>query len=448
MKIPSVLKFTYFWKGPFSQWHRSTFTVDGVEYNTAEQYMMAGKARLFGDEETLQKIMKETHPREQKSFGREVKNFVEGEWNEKAKDIVFKGNMAKFTQNEDLKKMLLATEGTYLVEASPLDSIWGIGLAEDDERAKKKETWKGTNWLGEVLDKVREKISGPDWIRVQHPDTGPDKFRSYNRDVIEPLGVAQFLSQFPQIQIFGTAMSKYPLYHVSFGRGPKHVLVIGGVHGDEPAGTYAALDLISDFEQFRKYGKDFTIHIYPCMNPWGYEHDTRENAAGLDLNRGFKKEIEGAECRMFADHLKKVGVQEYEFAIDFHEGSRNIIWKDFSLDDNPDGAWLYELCHNHDRRMGRQMVDAVRQSGLPVNTLKNVYEDLCHDGLVSYPEDMRSPDYSTLDSFDAFLWANYTGNAFTAETNMDWSVEDRIKAHHLFFFTALDTIKLRLEDDM
>ncbi len=278
-------------------------------------------------------------------------------------------------------------------------------------------------------------MSDKDYIVVQHPDVEPDKHRSYHRDVVRYVR-----PDYPQVQIFGK--TKYPMYYASFGEGPKHILVTGGVHGDEPAGTYAALDLMSHFTNDRLYSKDFTIHIYPCINPWGYEHNTRRNGEGLDLNRGFEKQIKGEECRMFADHLIKLGIKEYEFTIDFHEGSRNMIWTEFTIDDNPDGGWVYELCYDHDKRKGRQMVEAVRKAGLPINTLKIVYEDSCHDGLTSYPEDMKSKDYAAMTSFDGFLWNNYTQDAFTTETNSDWSIEDRVKAHHLFFFTALDTLRI------
>jgi hypothetical protein len=213
-------------------------------------------------------------------------------------------------------------------------------------------------------------------------------------------------------------------------------LVTGGVHGGEPAGTYAALDLVEHFHEDKTYERDFTVHIYPCMNPWGFEHQTRENGKKLDLNRGFKEEIQAVECQFFADHLAKLGVR-YEFTIDFHESTRNMEWKGFTVDDNPDGAWLWESCNSVSLRRGREMVEAVRHAGLPVNTLPKVWEDNCHHGLVSYPEDMKSADYSEQNSFDAFLWKNYTYDSFTSETNMDWAMEDRIKAHHLLFFAAM-----------
>ena len=157
-------QFTFFWNGPFSQWSMdgggpiTQFVCDGEEFNCAEQWMMACKAQLFGDGETRRKIMESYDPRHQKMLGREVKNFDPDVWNEHARRIVFDGNLLKFTQNFKYKAELLATEGTTLVEASPYDKIWGIGLHDYDPRAQKRSTWLGTNWLGEVLTAVRQAI--------------------------------------------------------------------------------------------------------------------------------------------------------------------------------------------------------------------------------------------------------------------------------------------------
>lgn len=153
-------QFTFFWSNsnPFSQWHRAGFEIEGITYNTAEQYMMWGKAMLFGDEEIAEKILQVTNPSKQKALGRKVKNFDPAVWEANARDIVYRGNLAKFTQNESLKQTLLATAGTTIVEAAPNDKIWGIGLAEEDPRAHNRATWLGTNWLGEVLTRIREEI--------------------------------------------------------------------------------------------------------------------------------------------------------------------------------------------------------------------------------------------------------------------------------------------------
>jgi len=151
-------QFTFFWNGPFSQWYKCAILIDDVLYNCCEQFMMSQKALQFNDKDSHRKIMSSDDPSYHKIYGRKVKNFDVDMWNECAKDIVYKGNYAKFTQNPKLKKILLATIGTTLVEASPYDKIWGIGLSKDDPKAKDRNTWQGTNWLGEILTKVRDDI--------------------------------------------------------------------------------------------------------------------------------------------------------------------------------------------------------------------------------------------------------------------------------------------------
>jgi ribA/ribD-fused uncharacterized protein len=153
-------QFTFFYRTahPFSQWYACTFEIDGHRFNCAEQYMMYGKAMLFGDDEIAHKITQTADPREQKALGRQVRNFDPEVWGHEAKNVVYKANYAKFTQNDNLKKFLLKTEGTTLVEASPTDIIWGIGLPEDHPDRFNRTKWRGTNWLGEVLTQLREDL--------------------------------------------------------------------------------------------------------------------------------------------------------------------------------------------------------------------------------------------------------------------------------------------------
>ncbi len=121
--------------------------------------MMAEKARLFGDIETLGKIIHAPNPGAAKAFGREVRGFKQDVWNDKRFEIVVAANMAKFSQNEQLKTFLLSTNERVLVEASPVDKIWGIGLAEDAENIENPLTWKGLNLLGFALMEVRSQLA-------------------------------------------------------------------------------------------------------------------------------------------------------------------------------------------------------------------------------------------------------------------------------------------------
>lgn len=149
----------YFWGGYCSQWHRSKFIVEGIEYNCAEQYMMAEKARLFNDQESLYNIMLEYDPRNQKILGKNVRNFDKAKWDSVCRLIVYRGNLAKFSQNSGLCDWLLLDTGNLkLVEASPYDNIWGIGLNPCDPLRFDEKNWKGTNWLGEAIMQVRSDL--------------------------------------------------------------------------------------------------------------------------------------------------------------------------------------------------------------------------------------------------------------------------------------------------
>jgi ribA/ribD-fused uncharacterized protein len=158
-----IERFTFFWHGPFSQWHPARFVVDKVIYTCAEQYMMASKARFFDDRQALRLILESTSPRAQKQTGRTVRNFDAGKWNAVAREFVYTGNKEKFTQNADLWEKLKSASGTTLVEASPYDRIWGIGLRADDPRAQRRETWQGKNWLGETLTRLRDDLIKDGW---------------------------------------------------------------------------------------------------------------------------------------------------------------------------------------------------------------------------------------------------------------------------------------------
>lgn len=154
-------KFTFFWGGPFSNFYTSYFTDNqGITYSCSEQFFMSKKASFFGDDYHYKKIMESNNPKEHKKLGRSVKNFDAELWyggDNPAKKFMYEANYYKYTQNEKLKKILLDTRGTTLVEASPYDKIWGIGMRYCI-MANYRKYWEGKNWLGEVLTKVRDFI--------------------------------------------------------------------------------------------------------------------------------------------------------------------------------------------------------------------------------------------------------------------------------------------------
>lgn len=146
-------------KSCLSQWFEASFTVDGVEYKTAEHYMMAQKAELFGDHISYQRIVTSQYPSEAKKLGREISNFNDDVWLKHRFDIVVQGNIRKFSQNIRLRDFLLGTSGKVPVEASPADRIWGIGLSADDKDSENPLNWRGLNLLGFALMKVRRHLT-------------------------------------------------------------------------------------------------------------------------------------------------------------------------------------------------------------------------------------------------------------------------------------------------
>jgi len=163
------LKFVFFWghqpgkngvtAASFSQWYGAPFTVSGQRFHTAEHFMMAEKASLFGDQDTRKQILQAPSPGAAKALGRQVRGFDEAVWLQHRFSIVVRANKAKFSDNPELGEFLLQTGRRVLVEASPVDRVWGIGLAQDDEKASNPNQWRGLNLLGFALMQVRAELS-------------------------------------------------------------------------------------------------------------------------------------------------------------------------------------------------------------------------------------------------------------------------------------------------
>jgi len=163
------LDFLFFWghtektdyvtKACLSQWYESEFIVEEITYFTAEHYMMAEKSKLFDDINIYNQILETRKQGKIKELGRQIKNFNQDIWDEYKYQIVVKGNFLKFSQNEKLKTFLIDTNSKILVEASPLDVIWGIGLSVDDEKVRNPHLWECSNLLGFALMEVRDKFN-------------------------------------------------------------------------------------------------------------------------------------------------------------------------------------------------------------------------------------------------------------------------------------------------
>ncbi|GIJ76723.1 hypothetical protein SAMN05443287_108237 [Micromonospora phaseoli] len=171
------VKFLFFWghqpqrdgsigPGCLSQWWPAPFTIDGQRFATAEHYMMWRKATLFDDHATAARILTASHPHAAKTLGRQVAGFDQQVWEQHRYDIVVAGSVAKFGQHPALHTYLLGTGERVLVEASPLDRVWGIGLAADHPHATDPARWRGLNLLGFALMQTRTNL------REQEPTDG------------------------------------------------------------------------------------------------------------------------------------------------------------------------------------------------------------------------------------------------------------------------------------
>ncbi|MGC4750527.1 NADAR family protein [Micromonospora sp. DT201] len=164
------IKYLFFWghqpqpdgsigPGCLSQWWPAPFVVDGIRYATAEHYMMVGKARLFGDEAIAAQMLTAPHPGAVKALGRQVRDFDQATWDAYSFGLVVAGNVAKFSQHPNLGQYLSRTGNRVLVEASPVDQVWGIGLSTTDPRAQDLAQWRGRNLLGFALMHARAQLA-------------------------------------------------------------------------------------------------------------------------------------------------------------------------------------------------------------------------------------------------------------------------------------------------
>jgi ribA/ribD-fused uncharacterized protein len=162
--------FLFFWlpthdrsapdKGCLSQWHEVLFTVEGRRYPTAEHFMMAHKAALFGNEAVRTQILRAPTLNQVKKLGRQVANFDEATWMRERVAIVVAGNQVKFSQHPGLRAFLLGTDNQVLVEASPLDRIWGIGLADDHPNAVRPAALERTELVGFSINESARPFEG------------------------------------------------------------------------------------------------------------------------------------------------------------------------------------------------------------------------------------------------------------------------------------------------
>jgi len=234
----------------------------------------------------------------------------------------------------------------------------------------------------------------------------------------------------------GTTSSEYSLYQiVSLAKNPDcapSILLSGGVHGREPAGTLAILQFFEREQREPRY-RDLNIYAFPCVNPWGFERDVLEKADMQNINRQFFYGTAATEVKILMETLAR-GPRRYSFTMDMHETSPR--------DDDTSGPpplefYMWELCsHENVERFGAKVIEKLRKERFPICTWDTIFGDHSTDGVIYYPEGAHSPEYTQAPTFDAFLAKHYTDHAFTTETPTIWPIEDRVRAHLI----ALDTM--------
>jgi Succinylglutamate desuccinylase / Aspartoacylase family len=263
--------------------------------------------------------------------------------------------------------------------------------------------------------------------------------RSFARDVVRPL------NDLPNAEIETIARIEYddrsyPLFViksvVSLSDRPT-VLVSGGVHGDEPAGVYAALDFVEHL--MPRFRFDFNFFVLPCANPSGFEMDTLQSLSGANLNRLFDTGSAEPEIRGIEDWLMKEPAR-FLATFDLHETVPEFSGEGFTARDNPHACYLYETVRGRKKRFGKQLIESLPPS-FDVCRWSTIYADINSDGVISYPEANRNLVYAQETTFEAFLMHHKTDHAFTTETPTGWSIEKRVQAQLQWLETALRILK-------
>lgn len=248
----------------------------------------------------------------------------------------------------------------------------------------------------------------------------------------------------------GRRDEKYPLIRLEAGSGAKKALLFGAVHGDEPAGAYSVSHFMRNFSEACP---DFSFEAYPCVNPWGMQHDKRGNAQffynpdpdirdfeRFNLNREFKAGTEAQEMQLILPLLEG----PYVFAMDFHEtwpnASRTSEGESEPKGADPDKFYFWENCPDHSKRIGTKILAAIKAEKLPICTWKKIYGDTNSGGVVWYPEGCGEKCYgSESGTSDAYLIrTGLTDHSFTIEVPRTWDLNGRVNAHMISLMTALE----------
>ncbi|HXK40736.1 MAG TPA: M14 family metallocarboxypeptidase [Candidatus Paceibacterota bacterium] len=268
------------------------------------------------------------------------------------------------------------------------------------------------------------------------------KIRSYLEEVLEPLFAMANRNLNFSLEFMGFMsheLTTYPLYCVSItGReaaNPKDILISGGVHGEEPAGVYSVMEFLERHIYDFLWGYRFLV--FPCINPFGFEHGYRFNPDGVDINRQFKPDSSCHEAVKVMRVLSRFG-RKFACTVDLHETDPNWADEGFTAADNPRTFYMWESCLDKSARVGHKVVEVVRRIA-PVCDWPTIYGDKNSSGVIWYPEGCANPVYAQGTTLEAYLNAHYTPQSFTLETPCGWDMEKRIAVNVAAVRTILES---------
>ena len=234
--------------------------------------------------------------------------------------------------------------------------------------------------------------------------------------------------------VIGSVSSeRFPLYRIRCGQGMP-VLLSGAVHGDEPAGAHALVEFFRNHSA--RYEDKFAFTAFPCVNPWGFEHEQRGNEQGLNLNREFKEDTTAEEIKLMLPLFSR-----YRFAMDLHEswtGASRVPGAAEPDGEDPNEFFMWEICKDKEQRVGATIIQRVRAAGLPICTWPKIFNEVNTEGVIAYPEAIATPCYAQGTSFDAYSERMLTEHSFTIETSREWPLEKRVLADIISITTMLE----------
>ncbi|PIP65297.1 hypothetical protein COU77_02715 [Candidatus Peregrinibacteria bacterium CG10_big_fil_rev_8_21_14_0_10_49_16] len=273
--------------------------------------------------------------------------------------------------------------------------------------------------------------------------------RSFMRDVQDPLLKMDHCHVQPLAEVSYPGISSRPLFLVQYPRtfhpGKPTILLSGGVHGDEPAGVYTVIDWLRN--RIQEQDTVCNAYVFPCVNPSGFELDTRFAANGVDLNRSFNKETEQQEVQAIEQWLRATGVR-FAFTMDCHEVPADASGEGFTEKDNPHACFLFETMADVRHRIGPQLIAAL-PNDMEVCQWPEVYTEKNTGGVVAYPEACAHPPYAEDATFEGYMNGvnktpkQYTDHSFTTETPTVWEMEKRIRTQTIWIQTAIELLLKR-----